>query len=220
MPLCFLQRGLLETDVIRQDMLQDIIRATVTRIIQDKLLLGLVIVGILSIFVGGFATSDEKAGNKNMMKETADQPPSDNKGGSEVAKLDPSLATDFVKWWMSGAMDYSAASAAANHEAAFRWMTPEAMQSFRQSLWTPDTASGVAQGLYVAAFQPVSVQAAAVNPDGSVVVTLSGTLVTQASERPFTQQLQMDLLVRKESDGLRIAGVYNRVASVPGSSAY
>jgi hypothetical protein len=205
--------------VIRLHMFQDIIRATVTRIIQDKLLLGLVIVGILSIFVGGFATSDEKAGNKNM-KETAEQPPSDNKGGSEVSKLDPSLATDFVKWWMSGAMDYSAASAAANHEAAFRWMTPEAMQSFRQSLWTTDTATGVAQGLYVAAFQPVSVQAAAVNPDGSVVVTLSGTLVTQASGRPYTQQLQMDLLVRKESDGLRIAGVYNRVAAVPGSSAY
>jgi len=200
-------------------MIQDIIRATVQRILHDKLLLGLVIVGILSIFVGGFATSDDKPANK-AQKEASEQSSSDGKGATEVSKLDPSLATDFVKWWMKGAMDYSAASAAANHEAAFRWMTPEAMQSFQQSLWTTDTATGVAQGLYVAAFQPVSVQAAAINPDGSVVVTLSGTLVTQSSGRPFSQQLQMDLLVRKESDGLRIAGVYNRVASNPGTSVY
>jgi len=200
-------------------MVQDIIRATVQRILHDKVLLGLVIVGILSIFVGGFATTDDKPANK-AQRESAEQAPSDSKGGAEVAKLDPSLATDFVKWWMSGAMDYSAASAAANHEAAFRWMTPEAMSTFRQSLWTPDTATGVAQGLYVAAFQPVSVQAAAVNPDGSVVVTLSGTLVTQASGRPYSQQLQLDLLVRKETDGLRIAGVYNRVAAAPGTATY
>ena len=29
----------------------------------------------------------------------------------------------------------------------------------------------------------------------------------------------MDLLIRKESDGLRIAGIYNRLASIPDSSA-
>ncbi len=204
---------------LKLDMFQDIIRATVTRILHDKLLLGLVIVGILSIFVGGFTTSDEKPANK-AQKEASEQSSAETKGASEVSKLDPSLATDFVTWWMKGAMDYSAASAAANHEAAFRWMTPEAMSSFRQSLWTPDTATGVAQGLYVAAFQPVSVQAAAINPDGSVVVTLSGTLVTQSSGRPYSQQLQMDLLVRKETDGLRIAGIYNRVATAPGGMTY
>jgi hypothetical protein len=207
-------------------MFQDLVRATVTRVIHDKILLGLVIVGILGIFVGGFATSDEKpASLKHAQNEASEQSDSsnqaDNKGGSaEVSKLEPSLATDFVKWWMKGAMDYSAASSAANHEAAFRWMTTDAMQSFRSSLWTQDTATGVAQGLFVAAFQPVSVQAVAVNPDGSVVVTLTGTLVTQSSGRPFTQQLTMDLLVRKEQEGLRIAGVYNRVASVPGTSVY
>jgi hypothetical protein len=204
-------------------MFQDLIRVTITRIIHDKILLGLVIVGILGIFVGGFATSDDKpASLKHTQSDGQEQSAAPNQAESKGAdsKLEPQLATDFVKWWMAGAMDYTAASSAANHEAAFRWMTPEAMQNFRSSLWTPDTAQGVAQGLYVAAFQPVSVQAAALNPDGSVVVTLTGTLVTQSSGRPFSQQIQMDLLVRKENDGLRIAGVYNRVASATGASVY
>src|SRR5262245_28821856 len=136
MPLCFLGTGVLETGDNWLSMVQDIIRATVTRILHDKLLLGLVIVGILSIFVGGFATSDDKPANKGQKEVSAELAPNDSKGAPDGSKLDPALATDFVKWWMSGAMDYSAASAAANHEAAFRWMTPDAMSAFRQSLWT------------------------------------------------------------------------------------
>jgi hypothetical protein len=175
----------------------------------------------LGIFVGGFATSDEAPESIKRLQSKA----SGNSAGAghedkTSAKMDPPLATDFVKWWMSGAMDYSANSAAKNHEAAFRWMTPEAVQTFQSSLWTPNVADGVAHGRIIAAFQPVSVQAQAINPDGSIVVALQGTLVTQSTGRPITQQLQMDLLVRKESEGLRIAGIYNRLAAIPGSSVY
>jgi len=199
----------------------DLVRATVARILQDKILLGLVIVAILGIFVGGFATSDEAPESIKRLQQQASGNSAD--AGHEdktSAKIDPPLATDFVKWWMSGAMDYSPNSAGKNHEAAFRWMTPEAVQTFQGTLWPPNVADGVAQGRIVAAFQPVSVQAQAINPDGSIVVTIQGTLVTQSTGRPITRELQIDLLVKKESEGLRIAGMYNRLAAVPGSSVY
>jgi hypothetical protein len=206
-------------------MFNNAIHATVTRIIQDKILLGLVIVCILGVFVGGFTTKEQApASPKRSHLETASEPQSP--GATPVssayasAQLDPHLATDFVKWWMSGAMDFSQASAIKNHDAAFSYMTPEALQTFRSGFWTPTLAAGVSRGSIVGAFQPISVQADAINPDGSIVVTLQGTLVTQSSGHPITQQLQMDLLVRKQASGLRIAGIYNRMIAIPGSSVY
>jgi hypothetical protein len=95
-------------------------------------------------------------------------------------------------------------------------MTSEAKQTFQANYWTPEIAQGVMSGQVVAAFQPVSVQAEAINPDGSVVVGASGTLVIQAAGTPMTQQVVADFLVRKDQGGLRIAGLYNRqVASAP-----
>jgi len=193
----------------------------------DKILLGLLIVGILSIFVGGFNVSRDETPDSvkrvqaQMKADSASS--SSSQGASQAAApqpLEPNLATDFVKWWMTGAMDYAAQSALQNHNAAFRWMTPQAAEAFQASLWTQEVADGVTHGRIVAAFQPVSVTAAAVNPDGTVVVVLNGTLVTQGNGRPFTQQIQMDLLVKKESDGLRICGLYNRVANLPSNSTY
>jgi hypothetical protein len=208
-------------------MLQDLVRLTVTRVLHDKILLGLLIVGILSIFVGGFNAKEDNPDSvkrvQAQMKAETGQTASANPTASSAAPvqaLEPGLATDFVKWWMTGAMDYATQSALQNHTAAFRWMTPQASEAFQASLWTPEVADGVAHGRIVAAFQPVSVQAAAVNPDGSVVVVLNGTLVTQGNGRPFTQQIQMDLLVKKETEGLRICGIYNRVANLNSNSTY
>jgi len=232
------------TDYANPAMLQELVRLTVTRVLQDKILLGLLIVGILGIFVGGFTSNDETAASKRHSQAQAIESPEPQAAPApltpaqpaEVPKpaeglsqqaaapaqgaLDPSLATDFVKWWMTGAMDYSASSSQQNHTAAMRWMTPQAAQAFQTAYWNPEMSQGVTHGTIVAAFQPISVQAQAVNPDGTVVVGMSGNLVTQSTGRPASQQIQLDLLVRKESDGLRIAGLFNRAVSPSGVPSY
>lgn len=124
--------------------------------------------------------------------------------------LTPALATEFVTWWIARAMDYSAATAGRSHSEAFGWMTPQASSIFQQVFWTPQIAQGITQGRMTAAFQPVAVQAEAINPDGSIVVGVTGSLVVQDAANPVTQQIVTDFLVKKEKEGLRICGMYNR----------
>jgi len=197
-------------------MTQDLIRLTVERILKNKILLGLVIVGILGIFVGGFSPShDERSAGQRIesasvtsQKEKLSSASSSSYSMNEP--LDAAFATDFVKWWIGQAMDYSTATAKASHATAFRWMTPEAQASFQAIFWPSDLANAIAQGQIVAAFQPVTVQPEAINPDGSIVVGVLGTLIMQTSTQPTTQQIIADLLVVKDQSGLRIAGLYNR----------
>jgi len=216
-------------------MFQDIIRLTVQRIFNDKILLGLLIVCLLGFFVGGFNHKDEppitvkgmETGSvRTAASSEAGHAPAVQKSNAQVSKtgaenyaksvgLDTSLAVDFVKWWMKASMDYSQQSAAQSHEAASNWMSPEAYKAFAQAFWPADLAEQISSGATVGAFQPISVQAEAVNPDHSVVVGLKGTLVLHsANGRPAASQIQMDVLVRKSDTGLRITGINNRVTSV------
>ncbi|HEY9785211.1 MAG TPA: hypothetical protein V6D17_07405 [Candidatus Obscuribacterales bacterium] len=203
-------------------MLQEAIRAIITRILNDKILLGLVIVGILGVFVGGMALNDEPtpeakgpADEKIPAAQMAQQQQVQQQAQASPKAVEPTLATDFVKWWIGSSMDYKAQSAIESHKQAFAWMTEDASATFKANFWQPELAEGIASGTIVAAFQPVDVQAEAVNPDGSVVVGLSGTLVLQAVGSPVaTHQVVADLLVKRdekdEAGSLRIAGVYNR----------
>ncbi|PWU03668.1 MAG: hypothetical protein C5B53_00195 [Candidatus Melainabacteria bacterium] len=208
-------------------MIKDLTRLTVERVMRDKILLGLVIVGLFGIFVGGFSGREERPAVKAVESHEAAQPtaaktsvvaPTSSYAAGDP--LDATLATDFVKWWVSGAMDYSANGSAKSHATAFHWMTPEAQSIFEANFWPNDLAAGIAQGQIVGAFQPVGVQAEAINPDGSVVVGLSGTLVLQSTGRPTTQQIFADILVRKEPSGLRVAGLYNRSGPPVSSTVY
>jgi hypothetical protein len=99
-------------------------------------------------------------------------------------------------------------------------MTAEAQQAFKSAFWSPDIAAGIADGRIKAEYHLNSVQAVAVNPDGSVVVCANGTFIYQSSGQPTSQQMQTDYLVRKDPAGLRIAGLYNRVAPLMSSSTY
>lgn len=136
--------------------------------------------------------------------------------------IEPQLASDFVKWWIGGAMDYGQKTARESHKQAFAWMTTEAHSTFEANFWAPEIAQGIETGQIVAAFQPLNVQPEAVNPDGSVVVLLSGTLVMQAEGQmqPVTHQIMTDFLVSRDQDGLRIAGLHNRSYIVQASSPY
>ncbi len=196
------------------------------RLLKNKPLIGLGIVILLLFSVGQFieAPSHISHGAKSARgeegKEEA-QSLDNQESSSEQAKpikpigngLTPSLATEFVTWWINKAMDYSAPTAARSHSEAFGWMTPLASSTFKQVFWTPAIAQGITQGRMTAAFQPVSVQALAFNPDGTIVVTVQGSLVVQDTAAPVSQQIVTDFLVRKEKEGLRIAAMYNRTSA-------
>jgi hypothetical protein len=189
----------------------------VQRLVGDKkLLLALGIAMALIVGVGAFV-SDESD------KKKAASEPAPIASQPDVAPtapvLEPTLATDFVKFWISNGLDYQSQTARASHVTAFQWMTPEALQTFKAHFWTPDIESGVESGQVVAVFQPASVQAEAINPDGTVVVGVNGTLVVQSNGTPATQQVAIDLLIRKDKEGLRVAGLANRQVAAAATSA-
>lgn len=137
-------------------------------------------------------------------------------GGQQAAQagLTPDLATQFVRWWLTQSMDYRMDTGAASHKVAAVWMLPDACNAFEQLYWGDHIKQGIASGTIVGAFQPVSVVPIATNPDGSVVVTVVGTLTMQQSgQQPASQQLTMDFLVKKTADGFRIAAFFNRAVA-------
>ena len=220
-------------------MIADIIRAVIQRIFRDKIVLGLVIIGVLSIFMmnshGGERTSElppekqqahEQAiaaqGNEpeNQAKKASSGESAKKSEAGEEGPLEPTLACNFIKWWLGGAMDYHRETAQKNHEEAFHWMSKEAHEAFQSAFWSDQVAQGVASGGIIAAFQPITVEAEAVNPDGSVVVLVKGTLVMQLSGQPSTQPIETDFLVKKEPAGLRIESIYNRQISHKSNGYY
>lgn len=186
--------------------------------------MGLVIVLILAIVVGGFGgggTDREPTGPKQSHAPAADTAqPQTTPATAASAGLEPKLACDFVKWWLSGAMDLNAATAQKSHADAIAWMTADCVPAFQANFWPPELAEGISSGRVTASFTPTAVQAVAVNPDGSVVVTVAGNLMMQQGPRPALHQFAADFLVRKDQDGLRVAGVYNRTVASASSSVY
>jgi hypothetical protein len=204
-------------------MAYELIRTIIQKVLQDKILMGLVVICVLGLFVGGMTMNDEK-GEKKEKSETAataeQGQPAQQQAATPAAGLTPSIATDFVSWWLQAAMDYNGASAAQNHQSAMQWMTPEAAQAFQNLFWNPQIAESVATGRLVAAFHPTNVQAQAVNPDGSVVVAVTGTMVVQTGAQPTAQQFAGAFLVRKDNDSLRVAGLEAQSVGLPGSAVY
>lgn len=227
-------------------MLYEIARSIVQRIFQDKILAGLVIVGILAIFVGGFGGGNsgdriatgprdqrvrQSGGNGSseaMPPERQAQPPQAQKAEkpkapakpAPPAKLEPSLATQFIGWWIAKGMDFNPQSAVANRQEAANWVVPEVQPNYQAAFWPPEIAESILSGRVRGQFTPTSVQAIASNPDGSIVVNVTGQLCLQQGPRPVIQHLSTDYLVKRDSSGLRIAGLFNRATAVPSSSVY
>ncbi len=214
-------------------MIQDLIRAFIQRLMHDKIVMAIVLIGIAGIFFGGVSMQEnpEKTGSRRgtqtkPVPAAEDDPakaaatkPAEQKAADPAAQpaqssLTPKLAADFVHWWITKAMDYQMASAVANHKEADAWMLPEAKKAFEDMYWNAGVQQGIASGNTVGSFQPVSIQPVATNPDGSVVVTVTGTLVMQMSgQPPASQQLTMDFLVKKAGEGCRVAAFFNRAVS-------
>ena len=230
-------------------MISDIVRAIIQRIFRDKILMGLVIIGFLAIFMTGTQSSKEppisgngriKEADKQVQgeaqgqfalegiksqekkRQTASKDKQNLDRAAVPGGLKPGDAEEFVKWWIGGAMDFQLQTAEGNRQKAMEWMTPEAAEIFKNSFWNSDIKNGITSGSIVAAFHPVSVSATALNPDGSVVVHVKGSLVMQRAGEayPNTEHLLTDYLVVKESEGFRIAGVHSKTyeqAATPSS---
>jgi hypothetical protein len=208
-------------------MAYELVRTVVQKVLQDKILLGLVVICILGLFVGGMTMNDEKGDKKGDKEQAAEQAPAGDQqqpqqqAAAVPGKLTPDLAANFLGWWLqNGAMDYNAPTAIQSHQVAMQWMTPDAANAFQNSFWTPQIAESVATGRLVAAFQPTGIQPQAVNPDGSVVLGVTGTMVVQTGAQPAVQQFSGAFLVRQEPEGLRVAGLDARGSAIPGSSVY
>jgi len=192
-------------------MLYDIIRSIVQTVLRDKIWLGLLIVGILGIFMVG-ANKNEPAVNRvaSQTAQPAAQPSQPSQPAATSDDLDPELATNFVKWWMNVAFDYDPHTAVESHHQAFTWMTQDAQQAFQTAFWTPQVAQGIQDGSVSASFKTSNIQAEAINPDGSIVIGVYGTINLQTTGQPMSQQLRTDFLVRRAPEGLRVAGLYSR----------
>ena len=187
------------------------------KLAKNKILVGLLIVFFFVMTVGQFYTKEDKTPPPQPQSAQTSRAESTTHAQATApapALLDPDLARQFVTWWITKSMDYGATTAAKSHADAFGWMSPQAAQAFQQTFWTTEIAAGISQGRITAAFQPIQVQPEARNPDGTVVVGVSGTLLVQEANNPTpeTQQIVCDFLVKKEKDGLRIASLYNRTA--------
>jgi len=218
-------------------MLYELIQAFVQRVFRDKILMGLVVLGIVAFFMSGMTAKSEDpyrhsrhaaeesaepgekgesqpAGKTPQAAEKPEQaqehPATPAAQAANAETIDPKLATDFINWWIGQSMDFAPQSAQQSHKTAFEWMSPEAASAFQQNYWSPDIANGVLSGRVIAAFQPARVQTLALNPDGSIVVRVVGSLVYQSGGPPSTQQLLADFLIRREESGLRIVGMYCR----------
>lgn len=259
--------------IAAEQMIQDIIRALIQKIMTDKILMALIAIGIIGIFftgvnhtekpesvqsrrLGGVPTGSngqsgqgeaagqaqqgedgngqgqqagsqqansqgsQQGGQAGGAQATGAQAGSQTQagqanGGQAAAEgLTPQLASDFVRWWISKSMDYRMDTAAASHKEAVGWMLPDAASAFEQLYWGDHIKQGISSGQIVGSFQPVSIMPLATNPDGTVVVTVVGTLVIQQSgQQPAAQQITMDFLVKKSGDGCRIAAFFNRAVA-------
>lgn len=206
-------------------MLQDIVRGTLQTIFRDKILLGLVIVGVIAIVSAGAAKDDKKTcdegapanGQQAQAQAQGQQAQAQQEQPTAAAQQqaaqaeqleEAKLAKEFVHWWLGGAMDYSQATCQKSHADAFKWMNPEALDVFKANFWTPEMEQAFSTGSLVASFQPSAIEPKAINPDGSVVVSVDGTLVMQMGAQPTTQRVLTDYLVKKDKGNMRIAAIH------------
>ncbi len=178
----------------------------------------IIFVGLCLTLVIGMTIDDKKTAQRPaagapaaqaQAPQAAGQAPQAQQPMQNPTAVDPKLATEFITWWLGSALDYSKEKSAANRKTATEWLEPPVVEHYQNAFWQPQMVQGIASGQIVAAFQPVSVQPLAVNPDGSVVVSVKGTFVQQINgAQPEQKVILADMLVRKDNGNLRIGGLY------------
>lgn len=133
----------------------------------------------------------------------------------QVTPADAQVATEFIRWWLSKGMDYQQATADASHKEALSWIKPPATDIFVNLFWPAELAANIRSGRQVGNFQIATVTPLAINPDGSVALRVNGVLVLQdTGYAPRSQPLELNFLVKKEAEGLRIINFYQQAGVI------
>lgn len=164
------------------------------RLILKPSILGCSILGILLASVpAGFSI-----GKINQARIEAE------KKAVEVVRLkseeEAKLAENFVKWWLGGAMDYSAATAEMHHREAAKWMTPEAAAKFDEEFWKPVKASKVTKLLC-----SLNGEYKSTKQEDVYAVTFPADFVALESDHPYLN-LEVTVLIKRIDGNLRIVG--------------
>jgi hypothetical protein len=221
-------------------MIVELLRALIQRIISDKLLLGLVIIMIIAPFAIGTGpkkdSENESQGSPSADKRQAQEvaaPQGNSPSSHEIAQQQanpqaqtteqnnaPSsakVASEFIHWWLTKAMDYQMNTLEASQKLAMGYIKPAPAKAFANLFWNDALKANIQSGTAACSFQPTSVKSVAINPDGSIVVEASGTLVLQQTGTPpTTQYLVLDFQVKQETKDWRIVGFFHK-ATLPAS---
>ena len=124
-----------------------------------------------------------------------------------AAQVDKNEAATMVQNMLPLTWDFNSTSANRSQEMAMAYMTPECANNYRQYVWTPQIAEGVAGAAMTSTFTPTVCQPLTSTEDGSVVIKVEGeqVLVVQGQQRP--KHISMEYLVKKTAQGLKVCGV-------------
>ncbi len=122
--------------------------------------------------------------------------------------VQPNAATEIVKGFLPLAWDFSSSSAQNSQTSAMNLMTPECAQNYQTSVWTPEVAQGILGSGIKSNFSQTMVAAGPNLQDGSIEVTVRGTLdMTLPGEAPTSKPCNYLYLVKKVNGQLKIAGI-------------
>jgi len=127
---------------------------------------------------------------------------------SPADMVEPNAATELVKGFLPLAWDFSSATAANSQASAMNLMTPECAQNYKSSVWTDEVASGILGSGIKSNFNQQMVSAGQNLQDGSIEVTVHGSLdMTLPGNPPTSKPCKYIYLVKKFGGPLKIAGI-------------
>lgn len=121
---------------------------------------------------------------------------------------DELASMQLIQQWLPLAWDLSAGSAAKSQEQAILYMTDQCASAYRQNIWTTEMASQVEESGLKSQFAASSVTVGSRKEDGSVVILVRGEQVLAVPGKgERARPVNIEYLVKKTADGLRIAGI-------------
>lgn len=115
-------------------------------------------------------------------------------------QTDPKLATDFVKWWLPRALDYSPSTSMTSHESMSRWMDEAVASSFDRTFWS--NAKGVNQQVV---FVPSYYWSPVLVDNKTTAVAVSGSFISLADPALVSHSVKLVLNIRTDIEGLRVS---------------
>ena len=116
-------------------------------------------------------------------------------------RADLEIASAFVRWWLSKALDYSPSTAANNQQSSANWMDKEVASSFSQTFWS-DGKGVRSQIVFIPTHygDPVSIE------ERTISVSVFGVFVSCDDPLLASHFAKIDFVVRPDADGWRVGG--------------